>query len=336
MGSMRGRLSRRTAVRSAVAGAIGLGMDRWRPAGAQDAPDATPVSATRVIAHPLGVAEVPVHPERVVAIGSAVDIAAVTGVVPVGIDDRSANSAYLASFMEGIPTVGSSWELDLEKIVALKPDLILALDVVIESVYDQLVEIAPTVGVDFVASSNEWKTYNHGFAEALGQEAAFAEAMAAYEEKAGRLRTAIDTQLGEPKVAILRATPENLRFDLTGIFMGSLVFGDAGLALPPALAAYDAENPDAAILEISREQLGMADGADVIFVWSVSGDPEADQQAIAAMLADPLLGQLDAVRNGRVYAMGDHWFSESVLGASMMLDDLERVLLTGAATPVAS
>jgi len=329
----RRRLTRRTLLGAAcvVASAVTA---RRQPAAAQGT-DATLTGATRSIDHALGTTVVARDPQRVVALGSAVEVALTVGITPIAVDERSAKKAYLADRLAGVPSVGPAWEPNLEQIATLDPDLILGLDVNIEEVYDELSAIAPTIGVDFVWPSDEWKRYNRGFAEALGRVEAFDRAMADYEAKAARFRQAMGDRLAETEVAILRATPENFRFDLRGISIGTVVYGDAGLSLPPRLAAYDAAHPEDGIAEISREQVVMAEGSDAIFVWSVSGDPEADRRAVEAILADPLLGRLEAAREGRVYAVGDHWFSDSVLGAGLVLDDLERYLLENGATPEA-
>jgi len=289
----------------------------------------TPVAqgATRTVEHALGTTQVPRDPTRLVALGSAVDVALAVGITPIAVDDRSAQKTYLADRLVGVPSVGPAWEPNLEQIAALDPDLILALDVSIAEVFAELTRIAPTVGVEFGETSGEWKRYNRGYAEALGRVEAFDRAMADYEAKAAAFRAAMGDRLAETEVAILRASPDNLRFDLPAIFIGDVVYNDAGLRPPPRLAEYLAENPGAATVDISPEQFTLAEGAEVLFVWQVSGQPEEDRQAIAAILGDPLLQRLEAVGQGRVYAMGNHWFSESILGADLVLDDLERHLL---------
>lgn len=285
---------------------------------------------TRTIEHGLGTTEVPEAPERVVAFLSATDVALVVGVEPVAVDDATAQSEYLSDRLDGVETIGAIDQPNLEKIAALEPDLILGLDVVLEQVYDELSQIAPTVGVEFGEASGEWKRYNRGYAEALGKTEEFDEVMADYEQKAQGFREAMGERLGETEVAIMRASPENLRFDLPGIFVGDVVYNDAGLSLPPRLAEYAEENPDEPTAEISTEQFGLAEGSDALFVWNVTGEsPEKDEQEIAEITDDPLFRQLGVVRNGNVYTMDDHWFAESVLGADLVLDDLNEYLLEG-------
>jgi iron complex transport system substrate-binding protein len=315
---------------AAGAGAALLTLPAFRQGAAARAVDATPAAAEcRVVAHALGETCVPRAPQRVVAFFSAADVALAVGIVPIAVDQATARSAYLRDRLRGAESFGLAWEPNLEQIAVLDPDLIVALDVVIEEVYDELSRIAPTVGVEFGEASGEWKRYNRGYAEAMGMAEEFDRAMAEYEAKAQQFRTAMGDRLAETEVAIVRASPENLRFDLPGIFIGDVVYNDAGLRLPPGLASYHEQHPERPTAEISREQLTLAEGSDVVFVWNVTGtaSPEEDREQAAEVMNDPLFQRIDAVRRGRVYLVGDHWFSESVLGARMVLDDLERYLL---------
>jgi iron complex transport system substrate-binding protein len=324
-------LSRRAFVAGTGLAIVTSGLILERSATArQDGPAA---SATRRVEHALGVTEVPAVPQRVVAFFNAVDVALAVGVTPVGVDHASTLKRYLAGRLPGVTPVGDDPSPNIETIATLRPDLILGSDLEFAEMYESLSRIAPTVAITF-NSSGEWKRHGQEYAAALGRAGEYAQVMGAYAAKVDRIRAALGVGLPEGPVAILRATPDHLRFDLPGIFNGSVVYGDAGLSLPPSLAAYSAANPDENFVMISREQFDMAEGATALFVWSVGGDPEEDRRVIEAALADPLLGRLDAVRQGRVYPVGDHWFAASVLGADLILDDLERHLLgAGTATP---
>jgi iron complex transport system substrate-binding protein len=323
-----GRMSRRKLLKiggASIAGAALFGVSGCGGSGGQGGAS----GGTRTIKHGLGETEVPERPERVATLYSATDVALAVGLKPVAVDAASASAEYLNGRLEEAENIGQGFEPNLEKLAALEPDLILGLDVVVEQVYDQLSEIAPTVGVEFGETSGDWKRYNRDYAEALGRTGEFEGAMDDYEKKTEGFREKMGDRLGGTEVAIMRASPENLRFDLPGIFIGDVVYDDAGLRLPSRLRE-PAKNPENYTLEISREEFGRAEGSDALFVWNVTGEgPEKDEEEIEEILSDPLFGRLDVVREGRVYRMGDHWFSESVLGASMVLDDLEKHLVKG-------
>lgn len=92
------------------------------------------------------------RPERVVTVGfNGQDFVLALGVVPVGVRTflgyDAANRPWAQDRLKGrdLPTVGGQ-ELDLEKVAALKPDLILAVNAYIDQeTYDLLSKIAPTV-----------------------------------------------------------------------------------------------------------------------------------------------------------------------------------------------
>lgn len=322
------RISRRRLLRIGGAGVAGAALFGVAGCGGREGRAGGP-RGTRTIKHGLGETKVPARPERVATLYSATDVALAVGVKPLAVDAASADARYLGGRLEGVEDIGQGFEPNLEKLAALGPDLILGLDVVVEGVYDKLSEIAPTIGVRFGETSGDWKRYNRAYAEALGKTAEFEEAMTRYEAKAEGFRERMGGRLEETEVAVMRASPENLRFDLPNIFIGDVVYDDAGLALPPRLEE-PAEDPENFTLEISREKFGLAEGSDALFVWNVTGvSAEKDREEIEEVTTDPLFRRLEVVREGRVHVVGDHWFSESVLGANMVLDDLEEHLIEG-------
>ena len=98
--------------------------------------------------HELGTLKLETAPKRVVALEySFVDALLALGVEPVGMakDDIP---PYLADEVADIPSVGSRYELNLEAILALEPDLILADLSRNKELYGQISKIAPTAVFD--------------------------------------------------------------------------------------------------------------------------------------------------------------------------------------------
>jgi len=117
-------------------------------------PDKTtaPVSDCRDIQHKLGTICVPTEPQRVVALDPryVVDPMLSLGVQPVGIAIYDAQGQEVlpglsSEDFEAVTRVGDTYSPSLEKILELKPDLILAVEFAHEAIYEQLSEIAPTV-----------------------------------------------------------------------------------------------------------------------------------------------------------------------------------------------
>ncbi|UKO96931.1 ABC transporter substrate-binding protein [Nostoc sp. UHCC 0870] len=104
----------------------------------------------RVVQHAMGEACIPDHPKRVITISSYAALLGDTlalGINPIGNTvyiDEELRKSYLVDKINGIKLIGDPFNPNLEKILLLKPDLILAWDNV-ERIYPILSKIAPTV-----------------------------------------------------------------------------------------------------------------------------------------------------------------------------------------------
>ncbi|MBW4653079.1 MAG: iron-siderophore ABC transporter substrate-binding protein [Kaiparowitsia implicata GSE-PSE-MK54-09C] len=272
-----------------------------------------PPAAGRQIEHAMGTTQVPDSPQRVITLDySALEGVLALGLTPVGTvlnGGLTAQPPHLQPYLSGVETIGSPTQPNLEKILALKPDLILGSRAWAEGVYSALTPIAPTV---FTADINEnWKTDFQFYAEALNRPEQAAAAMAAYQQRLDEIRQ----PLRPLTVSVVRVLPGSLRLYLKTSFIGQII-ADVGLSRPPAQdkALYSQE--------ISQEQLALADG-DVIFAMTIGSD-EVD--ALAELMDTPLWQQLQAVRNDRLYPVGDHWLGPGLLSAQAVLDDLAEKL----------
>ncbi|MEM7593900.1 MAG: ABC transporter substrate-binding protein, partial [Cyanobacteria bacterium P01_A01_bin.83] len=122
-------------------------------------PNAALTENCRVVQHAMGETCVPLNPQRIVTIDSTMlEAALALDRKPVG----SPLDFVLPSMdQEGIADLGDSERINLERVLALKPDLILG-QAYGTVPYAQLAQIAPTVLVDF-QHSGQWKE-NFAFA----------------------------------------------------------------------------------------------------------------------------------------------------------------------------
>ncbi|MFP4311905.1 MAG: ABC transporter substrate-binding protein [Nitriliruptoraceae bacterium] len=289
-------------------------------------------AATRTIEHALGTAEVPADPQRVVDMGNVFHfevaqivgltdrIIATTGDVPQTYD--------YVEFPDDLLDIGVQ-EYDLEAIAAADPDLIIGLDVRIGDLYDQLEQIAPTVAVGFETSADFLAT-GRAYADALGGEdavAAYDTAVEDYLDRATGIGERI--QAGDaPDVAIMRASTEFQRYELPGIFSGKILYEDVSLPVPEGL--QEAAEAGEATLAFSDEQLGSIADPDHLFVYQGVGVDavQQSQATIETLSENPLWDSLTAVQEDQVYSVGGHFFSGGVLAANLVLDDLERFVLS--------
>ena len=113
----------------------------------------TSVEACRTVQHVLGEACIPLNPQRIVILDEfyLLDNLSALEIKPVGYTPClvCTSSDVLSEYIADVPALGDMDAPSLEKIVSLKPDLILGLEWQ-EKSYPLLSEIAPTVMVDGV------------------------------------------------------------------------------------------------------------------------------------------------------------------------------------------
>ncbi|GAA4142651.1 iron-siderophore ABC transporter substrate-binding protein [Actinomadura keratinilytica] len=152
------------------------------------------------IQHKYGTTEVPASPKRVVTVGwTDQDAVLALGVKPVGVVEFTGLGLSVDKYPWSAdrwggtaPTVvGQREELKMEKIAALRPDLILALYTGIKKEqYDQLSKIAPTVAqsAQYDDYAMPWKESTLVTGRALGKEAEARKLIAAVDQRFAQAR----------------------------------------------------------------------------------------------------------------------------------------------------
>lgn len=299
----------------ALTGCAGSGSDASADDGARSGD-----WETVTIEHALGEAVITEQPERIVTLGQgSTETAIALGTVPVGIEEYpwgSDDSGYLPWIYEELTAQDAelpvqftgSTELDIEAIVDLEPDLILApWSGVTQDQYDILTDIAPTVAYAEEPWVITWQEQIEVIGEAMGQP-----------EEAQQLIADIDGQLAD-------ATREEYA-DLTFSYIyntgpGTLgVFFEGeqrvamvralGLTVDPVveeLREFEVEGTDSA--SIGLENADKLAGSDLIFTFYSDEDNRAEIEA------QPLYQQIPAVTRGSVVAPTDQPF---VTGSSII------------------
>lgn len=284
-------------------------------------------SPCRVVKHAMGEACVPMHPQRIAlldwhSVGSLLSLQ----VKPVGVPSNILS--IFADELADVERVGNSDQINMEKLLALQPDLILASSWNASKNYDQLSQIAPTVVDDF-KTTGDWKRRFALHAEASGMAEKANQLMKDYEQRLAEVRDRLGAEWVEnTQISLVRVGSDlsHVALYLKNSF-GGAILEDIGFSRPASQDEGTIDQPPF-LKQISKERLQEADG-DVIFVWSFGATPEIaqdNQAGLEQMKTDPLWLQLNAVQQGKVYEVGHYWNSGSPLTASLVLDDLLEYL----------
>ena len=288
-------------------------------------PDSALTENCRVIQHVMGETCVPLNPQRIVTIDpTMLEAALALNQKPVG---SPLNFVLSSMDKEGIVDLGDSEAINLERVLALKPDLILG-TTDSSSPYSQLSQIAPTVLVDF-QHSGEWKEHFAFVGEVLGKSEEVEQVMADYYQRAKEFQKKLNGDPSKTTVSVVRIYPTQIALYTKPGFIGTIL-EDVGLARPPSqdlnLSETKASKFSPIQYPISEEVLDKADG-DVVFV--VVGDWDRKiQEVLTSLKADPLWAKLDAVKQGKVYEVGGYWLGSGAIAANAVLDDLFKYLVS--------
>jgi iron complex transport system substrate-binding protein len=287
----------------------------------QDAPETTSAAGDSAAAFPVtidhkyGATTIPAKPQRVVTLGlSDQDAVLALGVVPVGAIDWFKERPYgqwpwtKDRWGTTLPEiVGERDDFNLEKILNLKPDLILALySGMSEQQYDELSKIAPTVGQPkgFDDYGAPWQDMTRMAGKALGLDKATESMIKDVDAQFAAKRQQLPAWQGKKVAVVDPYEPGKYavfqKTDPKAAFMIEL-----GLTVPDQVNEAAKDNNAA---EISSERLDMID-TDLIVILAFD-----TEQAKSQLAADPIFQGLTAVKDGRVLYVP---YSTPAIGAAL-------------------
>ncbi|WP_206754684.1 MULTISPECIES: ABC transporter substrate-binding protein [Cyanophyceae] len=277
-------------------------------------------SNCHMVRHALGETCVPNQPQRVITLSvPSLGDAIALGVKPIAtIVYFDEPPPYLAEHLNSIQILGQEEQPNLEKIVALKPDLIIGIKYSTEAIYDQLAQIAPTVADDWEGYPS-WRQHVDFVANVLGKTDSAQQVWSQYNQRIESLKGALESSQQNLEVSFVHTCCGTIDLDLKNSFNGSIL-ADAELRRPPAQAVPVAGG----LVKLSEERLMDIDG-DVLFV--ATDGPEA-AQTVTELKQNPLWQQLRAVQNDRVYSVNyPTWRGGNPLAADAVIDDLFKYLV---------
>ncbi|MER5768783.1 iron-siderophore ABC transporter substrate-binding protein [Streptomyces sp. NPDC001985] len=309
-----------TAAVLTIGGCSSSGDGDKKPDGAAEkSGGAFPVS----IKSALGTAEIKTQPKRVVTLGQgSAETAIALGHTPVGIESYpwgADKTGYLPWIHEAVTEKGDKLpeqftggeELDMEAILELEPDVILApWSGVTQKQYDKLKDIAPTVAYPDLPWSTNWDQQIEIISKALGKPAEGPELIGKIEKQladAGKTRPKYKDltfsyiyNTGPGTLGVFK--PEEQRVKMVSSF---------GLTVDPVVNGFkETKGTDSAL--IGLENAEKLKDSDLIFTFYT------DEKNRKEIEAQPLYANIPAVEKGAV-VVGD---SNSFVTASSIINPL--------------
>jgi iron complex transport system substrate-binding protein len=278
------------------------------------------IESCRVVQHMMGKTCIPRNPQRVVT-ASALENTLALSIKPIA-------STFILGYplprhlqgkVDGVENVGNFNQPNIEKILRLKPDLILS-DSQLSNIYKQLSYIAPTVVLSRSFPPRPWRQELENIAQVLGKEEASKKLIDEYWQRIQKLQLALGNRRQQMKISVVNMSPESGIWAYGEKHPAGTVLTEIGLQRPPAQRGdffY--------INNISEENLLDIDG-DVLFFLSYGR--KDDKKVLEKLRKRPLWQQLKVVQRNHVYFVdaGD-WHNSNLLSINVILDDLFKYLV---------
>lgn len=272
--------------------------------GSFDAADSFPVTIT----HAYGETVIEKAPERIATVEwSNHDAVLALGVAPVGCPKATwgipAGGVLLPWVAEAYEKLGvepvifdESDGFDFEAVSDCTPDLILApLGGMTEEDYKKLSDIAPVIPHIDDVWVTPWRDQITVTAEALGNKKAGEELVKKLEEQLAQMAAAHKVDGQKVSLFSVSATDLSKIYIYTDLDPRGAFLGDLGFKVADSIAARQTDNKSFYI-EVSSEEADSLSDVDAIVCYG-------DEELVKTMQADPLLGRIPAIANGRVAAL---------------------------------
>ena len=282
-------------------------------------------AATRIVQTSKGAIKVPATAHRIVTIQPAafstlIDLGDADSIVGVYDEGTQYVSPRYRALYDKTAKIGDKGQVDLEKILNLKPDLIVGADFDWNTKnYQQLSAIAPMV----VAPVDSWQSMTKAFAEAVGRTDQMQALSAQLTTKQADIKKQYAPQLAKYKWDILQGgfDPGQYWIYGPGSDVGSILAG-AGVQFATASTQTPADDNRS----VSYEQISLLNDADVIGYYSDSGSSAPTNNG-PQLFAQAGFKALPAVKAQRVVAIPD--FLPGGYGDALaVLDELTAGLKT--------
>ena len=244
--------------------------------------------------------QVPAKPERVVALWRTGAVLADIGVTPAGQLDGEILPEELGTEkvaeLGSIPSVGTFEGVDVEKVLALKPDLIIGMDNGgLKIDYKELRDVAPTVILRIKEPTDVWDNYPK-VAEIVGRSTDYATRNKELSDRLATIKSTYGSAVGSLSATAISTYETSIFVDTAKSLTYRRIDG-AGFGYNKRYAT----NPERYVAELSAENLPSLDDQNVLFYEvDITGKPTPDTQKL---LDSASFKRLAAARAGRVFPL---------------------------------
>lgn len=239
---------------------------------------------------------VPDNVERIVVTGAmeAMEDFLVLDVEPIGVMTVGGSVPDIfAPITSKAEPIGEKTEPDVEKILSLDPDVILASTKFPPEVVEELEKVAPTIKISHIAS--DWEESLEFLGELTGKNELARESIESYYNELDEAKESIGDQLDDKTVLAVRIRNNDLYIYPSSIFVNSILYDDLGIAAPEVTELAQAQEL------ISTEQLSEIN-PDYLFIQdSAAENSGAENDIIDQLKKDPTLDNVPALTENQTY-----------------------------------
>lgn len=257
----------------------------------------------------------------------ATDACVALGITPCAVVDSWSEKPtyrYLRTALKEVPHVGLETQPSLEDIVLLRPDVIIASRFRHQALAPLLKQITPLVMLDNVY---DFKQTVAAVGVAVNRQQGAEELLLRWQQRVNRLRQLLQQHYAARwplTVSVLDIRADHLRSYLPQSFPG-MILSELGLHWNEA-----ARQATGVSIKLSgRESLPVVN-ADLFFVM-LHAEKAAVRENYRTLVSHPLWKQMQAPQQHQVWQVDSvTWvLSGGIIAANAVLDDVERLLITG-------
>lgn len=267
-------------------------------AASATAPSAAPsnaVAATKTIKYLDAEYTVPATAERIVITGAmeAMEDSVLLDIHPVGAIAVSGKFPEMFSAItDKAESIGEKTEPNFEKILSLKPDLILGSTKFDPAVLEKLEQIAPTIPYSHVATN--WDANLTLLGELTGKQEQAAKLIEQYKTDLAAAKESAVAGLKDKKVLLVRIREGSIFIYGKDLYFNPSLYTDLGLTLPDAVAAAKKQE------QLSIEQFAQIN-PDVVFIQFSEDENSKATGALDELQKNPIFQSVSAAKNGKVF-----------------------------------